>query len=425
MALRGIITRITQREKHDYRKVFRDSFSLIHFLKKPSELFDCVAETIRRLFNAHGAALLLKDEKTRQLVLKAAAVRSPLSYCIPFDHPFLEKLVRWGKPLRREEMLGEPLFVDIKGPALRLYMELQAEVLIPLIRSSGLFGLVTLGRREVDYDGEDMELLSLLSQEIGISIENAFLYEEVLRQNAQLKELSQLKDGFIANTTHELTTPLHQIIGLADAIVEGADGPVTEEQRGHLQMISDAGERLLKVIQTLLNISALEKTSSVMEVKKINLAKLLQRIMAPLEAEATGKGTRWEQHLARQGTWIFGDEEKIQELFHKVLENAVQKTAKGTIEIRTEKAGEMVKICVRDTGPGIPFEDQRKIFEEFGQAGETMTRGSGTGLGLAIAKKIVELHGGRIWVESMPGFGSEFYFTLPTKPSLIRSQSIS
>lgn len=430
MALRRILTRITQREKHDYKKVFRDSFSPIRSLQKPSELFTRVTETLRRLFNAQGAALLLRDETTGQFVLKAAVIRSPLSYCIPIDHPFLKKLAQWGRPLQKEEMTGEALFSDLRSAALRLYMELQAEILVPLIRpradhASGLFGLISLGRREVDYDEEDRDLLLLLSQEITISIENAFLYEEILRQNTRLKELSQLKNGFLASTTHELTTPLHNIIGLAQAMAEGIDGPVTEGQKGHLQMVREAGQRLLGIIETILNISSIEKTSREMPIKKMDLARLLNEVLLSLKPQMKERGIRWFQKL--QSTWVYGDEELISDLLRRILENAVQHTERGTIEVRTEKAGEMVKFCVKDTGRGIFPEDRQKIFEEFGQAGETLQRGgaAGAGLGLAVAKKIVELHGGRIWVESQVGFGSEFYFTLPRKPSLIRSQAIS
>ncbi|MDO8644406.1 MAG: HAMP domain-containing sensor histidine kinase, partial [bacterium] len=264
------------------------------------------------------------------------------------------------------------------------------------------------------------------AQEMTISIENSFLREKVLRQESRLRELSQLKGDFLSNTSHELTTPLHAIIGLSQGIAEGGDGPVTEEQKGHLKMIEEAGRRLLGIVETVLNLSSLEgKSRDTFCVKKINLKKMIQRMATAVASEIVPLKRSIGYRLDEKTEWIYGDESRIEDLMTKILDNAVQHGGRGNIEVRTEKVGEMVQVAIQDSGRGVPPEERRRIFEEFNQVGGVMARGpGGAGLGLAIARKIVTLHGGRIWLEPAPEGGSIFFFTLPMKPSLINCKLI-
>ena len=182
-------------------------------------------------------------------------------------------------------------------------------------------------------------------------------------------------------------------------------------------MIKSAGESLLEIVDNILSLIKVESHKQELDVKKINISKMIQEVALLFEGIITSKNNEF-QCFVHEHLPIYGDEEQVRIVLMNLLGNAVKFTDGGQIEVHVGRSGEMAKICVKDTGVGIQESDHEKIFEEFCQGNGSIERTyGGAGLGLSVAKKIVELHGGRIWVDSILGKGSEFYFTLPTKPA--------
>jgi len=302
------------------------------------------------------------------------------------------------------------------------FVALKACALIPLMINAELLGVVAVGSPpgRTLYNDDELELLGLIGYEVAIAVQNACLYEAVLRQNAKLEELSRMKDSFMANMTHELSTPLHQMIGLAQALAEGADGEVNEEQSQHLSMISQAGEHLLRLHHTILDLSRLDSAGDRLAVRKMQLGDILSELIPWLEGEAQARGNKVINEIGAALPSIYVDKDKIYQVIQIVADNASRYTSNGEIHLRAKALGDRLQIMIEDTGTGIDPAYHDNVFEAFRQVDTGTNRQSGgTGVGLALAKKIIELHGGRIWLDSAPGRGSRFYFTLPTRPANI------
>jgi signal transduction histidine kinase len=184
-------------------------------------------------------------------------------------------------------------------------------------------------------------------------------------------------------------------------------------------MISLSSKRLMETVSSMVDLAKLEANHLSLNVKRVNVPRLVSKIADGVKA---GKETTLKLALAKEMPPIYGDEGWLEKLFSHVIGNAAKYTPSGEIVVDAEKSGEMLKIGVHDTGIGIAPEKQGMIFESFSQADEGASRKyEGAGIGLAISKKVVELHGGRIWLHSAPGRGSHFYFTLPLKPIKLRA----
>ena len=248
--------------------------------------------------------------------------------------------------------------------------------------------------------------------------------ERLERINEQLRRANRVKSEFLAVMGHELKTPLHAIRGYAQLLLEGIDGPLTPEQREDLENILRSSEHLRALIDNVLQFSKLEAGEEELHPTVIALEELLEDAFHNVEVLAREKGieVRWEAN----GLYVWADETKLKQVLINLLSNALKCTSEGSVEVTAERRGEEIRFAVRDTGVGIPPEHRERIFEPFTQLDSSNTRAwGGMGLGLSIVKKYVEMHGGHIWVESEPGRGSTFYFTLPRGPLPERLAPIS
>lgn len=249
------------------------------------------------------------------------------------------------------------------------------------------------------------------------------------RANKDLRELDKLKSTFLANMSHELRTPMNAIIGYTDLIIDGVDGPINEEQEKSLRKVSTNARHLLQLINNVLDISKIEAGKMKLSPKEIDLKWLVESALPTFEPQMKLKGLTLTIDIPDGLSLIYGDEDRIREIFINLLSNAMKFTDKGGITIsaklseRAIKPGEppmFMEICVEDTGIGIKEEDLGKIFDKFVQADLTTVRQyEGTGLGLSIARGLVSLHKGVIWVTSKVGEGSKFCFTLPLKKEML------
>ncbi|MEM8896726.1 MAG: ATP-binding protein [Bacteroidota bacterium] len=235
--------------------------------------------------------------------------------------------------------------------------------------------------------------------------------EETRNLNEKLQQVDKLKDQFLANTSHELRTPLNGIIGLSEALKEKA---TDQEQEENLNMIISSGKRLSSLVNDILDFSKLKNHEIELRTKSIDLHSLVDVILNTHTPLVKGKNIALQNQVPSGLTAVLADEDRLQQVLYNLIGNAVKFTEEGHVSVSAEKGNEVVKIAVQDTGIGIPEHKREAIFQEFEQADGSIQREfAGTGLGLSISKKLVEMHGGDLWVESEIGKGSTFYFTLP------------
>jgi len=414
--------RLFRRETFDYKEIFSKHISELRSLQSRDKLLTTALASLADIFAVRSAVVLLRDyydKREGDFVVRSNLGAAPSYMTIDSDSPLLHWFADHDTLLGLEEVTDQRVIKE--------YVALKAVEIVPLQIDGKLIGLIGVGsppgRRH--FTKAEKELLEIFGFEVSIAVQNSFLYEQVVRQNTKLKELSRLKNNFIANMTHELATPLHNIIGLAQALSEGGDGAVNPDQQQHLKMIQGAGEQLLTIHQAIFDLSLLESSPERLTIKKLNIKKMIDELLPGFYKETERKETVVANEIDDSVPGIYGDEEKIRQIFEKLLENAARHTVKGEIRLQALRSGDMMKFVIADTGTGIDPAHHHDIFEPFFQVDSGLTRQSGrTGLGLAVVKKIIELHGGRLWLESKLGEGSQFYFTLPLRPSGIKALEI-
>ena len=237
---------------------------------------------------------------------------------------------------------------------------------------------------------------------------------ELSRKGRQLEVASQHKSHFLANMSHELRTPLNAIIGFSQVLRQRMFGELNEKQEEYLDDILSSGNHLLSLINDVLDLSKVEAGQVELEVTDFSLREALERGVVMVRERAVESGVQLSLELAPTVDRVEGDERRLRQVIFNLLSNAVKFTPEGgSVVVASARVNGEAQVSVADTGPGIAAEDQERIFEEFQQTAVGVEQSEGTGLGLALSKRLVELHGGRIWVESEPGHGSRFVFTLP------------
>jgi signal transduction histidine kinase len=237
-------------------------------------------------------------------------------------------------------------------------------------------------------------------------------------QTRELEAASHHKSEFLANMSHELRTPLNAISGFSQVLRKGLYGEINEKQAEYLDDVLASARHLLSLIDDVLDLSKVEAGQIELQVVPFSLPAALERGVVMVREGATKGGVRISLSLDPGIDTLIGDERRVRQVIFNLLSNAVKFTpAGGTVDVALARLDGEVRVSVSDTGPGIAPEDQARIFEEFQQAAAGKEQREGTGLGLALSKRLVELHGGRIWVESVPGTGSRFVFTLPAPPT--------
>ena len=294
----------------------------------------------------------------------------------------------------------------------------RAFLVVPLVRENRLIGLLVVRRRTPgSFHEAVIELLQTFATQSALAIQNARLFREIADKSRQLEAASHHKSEFLANMSHELRTPLNAILGFSEVLAERMFGEVNEKQAEYLQDILSSGRHLLSLINDILDLSKVEAGRLELELGRFHLPTALDNALTLVRERATRHGITLTQTVDERLGDIVADERKVKQILLNLLSNAVKFTPEGGRVGLTATAAEgVITIAVSDTGIGIAPEDQAAIFEEFRQVGrEDARKQEGTGLGLTLAKKFVELHGGRIWVQSQVGQGSTFSFTLPVR----------
>jgi signal transduction histidine kinase len=287
---------------------------------------------------------------------------------------------------------------------------------VPMLRDDIPVGAIVVGWREPGAIPKNQEtLLRTFADQAVIAIENVRLFNEIQDKSRQLEIANKHKSEFLANMSHELRTPLNAIIGFSEVLLERLFGELNAKQEDYLKDIHSSGRHLLSLINDILDLSKIEAGRMELETSTFDLASAVANATTLVRERAQRHAIALEQEVDPKLGEITADERKFKQILVNLLSNAVKFTPDGgRIDVSARCVPNEFVIAVRDTGIGIAAQDQAAVFEEFRQVGRDYThKQEGTGLGLALTRKFVELHGGRIWVESELGKGSTFTFTIP------------
>ncbi|MGD2103621.1 MAG: ATP-binding protein [Anaerolineae bacterium] len=299
---------------------------------------------------------------------------------------------------------------------------IRVEVALPLtVRDDilGVLDILTVAPERIDED--TLSILSSVASQVAVAMDNARAYRNEKEALQRLREAEDMRSRFLAHMSRELREPLTNIIGFCRLILNGLDGPISDQQRHDLRIIHANSEHLLGLINDLLDVSQIEAGLMELHFEDVDLAVMTKSVMATASALVRDKEIELRYDVDDLPL-VKADSSRVRQVLLKLLTNAAKFTEEGSIALRAWSEDGEVFVSVRDTGIGIPLEDQKRIFEQFEQGvNEHGRRPNGAGLGLGLSKQFVEMHGGEIWVESEPGRGSVFTFSLPLDPEFAPS----
>ena len=265
--------------------------------------------------------------------------------------------------------------------------------------------------QNIDIKGDELEVLEYSFNRMTAQLKTS--YETLETKNTELQQLDKIKDEFLANTSHELRTPLNGIIGIAESLIDGATGKLTDKTNANLSMIVSSGRRLTNLVNDILDFSKLKHKNLDLQLKSIGVREIVDIVLTLSYPLIQGKLIQLINDVSSDLPPVQADENRLQQILHNLIGNSIKFTEHGKIRISANVVDSNVEIVVSDTGIGIPEEKLKSIFKSFEQAeGSTAREYGGTGLGLAVTKQLVQLHNGKIWATSIKGEGSQFYVTL-------------
>lgn len=319
--------------------------------------------------------------------------------------------------------LTDLIFPDIPSAHLQIVkdmLQIKSSIITPLIVRGEVIGslIVSLSENEKNLAQYQKDLIARLADVIGIALDNALLYKRIQEANEKLQQLDRTKDEFVSLASHELRTPMTVIKSYLWMTINGKGGKVSEKQRFYLDRAYKSTDRLIALVNEMLNVSRIESNRISISPKAILLDSLIREIANEMELRASELGLKIVVNIPNVLPEVLADIDKIREVIINLIGNSLKFTSPGgTITIFCKAKGGAVETDILDTGVGMTAQDIPKLFHKFGMVGDnylTKTNAQGTGLGLYIAKSIIELHGGKIWAASSgKGKGSVFSFTLP------------
>ena len=325
-----------------------------------------------------------------------------------------------GEAIDRRQVLQLPDLTKRPSKPLRdaaIEAGFRAALIVPLLGAEGPRGALVLQRRQPgEFPPAVVSLMQTFADQSVIALENARLFHEIEDKSRQLEIASQHKSQFVANMSHELRTPLAAMPGYGELLQDGAFGELPKRAIRIVERVQANGKHLLGLINSVLDISKIEAGQFRLNLSDYSLPTLIETVRIATESLAGAKSLALTTEVATDLPHGFGDEQRLSQVLLNLVGNAIKFTDSGEVRVTARAVDNQFLITVRDTGPGIPLEEQERIFRGFHQVDSSSTRTKGgTGLGLAIVKHIVEMHGGSIWVESTLGQGAVFHMKLPVQ----------
>ena len=377
-------------------------------------LLQTIIQAATELTGTQAGSIMLVDKSTGELRFEAASgsKREEVKrVTVPLEGSIAGWIVREGKPLMISDVRQDPRFYTRVDETTDF--ETRSILGVPLQVKGEVIGALEALNKTGDgiFTQADVQTLSTLAAHAAIAIENARLLTEIQKAYEELSELDRLKSEFVAIASHELQTPLTIILGYASFLKQEATGTASEQ----LDIVLRSALRLRSLINDMINLRHIETGEAELELEQLSLNELVTTLTAEFASLAEARKQTIGIKLASQLPIVKADRQKLHLVLANLLSNAIKFTPEGGgIQVAVEAKGNEVWVSVRDTGIGIPPREQERIFDRFYQVEPSLTRRfEGIGLGLSIAKGMVELHGGRIWVESVEGMGSSFTFPLP------------
>jgi signal transduction histidine kinase len=328
-----------------------------------------------------------------------------------------------GEAIAKRQPLQIPDLTQRPSDQLRdavLEAGFQASLMVPLLSAEGPLGALILRRRQPgEFSQAVVTLMQSFADQSAIALENARLFDEIAQKSRELEIAGQHKSQFVANMSHELRTPLAAILGYAELMQEGFYEPLGQKSMDALTRIRSNGKHLLGLISTVLDIAKIESGQFSLNIAEYAIESVVETVRAATESLAETKKLSLKTAVAKRLPVGLGDEQRLTQVLLNLVGNAIKFTDTGEVRITATSVNGYFTVAVTDTGPGIPPEELKRVFEQFHQIDNSNTKAKGgTGLGLAIAKQIVEMHGGRIWVGSTLGRGATFQMELPVRAAV-------
>ena len=367
-----------------------------------------------------GGSILEYSEHDRCFMVRAAYQTEPevidrlRGIRIELDETLVGRAAKERRPIAVIDLNVADL-----DPHLRILYEAgwRSVLAVPMLREEQIVGaLIVRRKRTGDFSAETVELMETFASQSTLALINARLFRELEKRSAELEVASRHKSEFLASMSHELRTPLNAVLGFSEVLLEQMFGEINERQEEYLRDIHGSGRHLLELLNEILDLSKVEAGQMELEYTTFELAPVLDQAASMLRERAGLKGIDVVVDAADVGS-VEADELRLKQVVINLLTNAVKFTGDGgSVVVRaTRSDADVVTITVRDTGIGVPPSDRERIFESFQQGGRGPTREEGTGLGLTLSRRIVELLGGRMWLQSEVGVGSTFGFSLPVQ----------
>jgi len=384
-------------------------------------VFEKILEACERLFTGHFGQINMVDEAG---MVQMAAYHGPhldtAKRVFPF--PVGDTSATGRAILQRTVMHYADIAQDDDVPPIAKQgwnaQGVRAAIVAPMLWEGNGVGAILVGRESPGrFSDKEIALLRIFADQAVIAIQNARLVGEIQQKGRELEIANKHKSAFLASMSHELRTPLNAIIGFSEVLIARLFGELNEKQDDYLKDIHSSGRHLLNLINDVLDLSKVEAGRMDLEPSQFDLHAAIADAMTLIRERATKHGIALSVVAPPALGAIRADERKFKQILLNLLSNAVKFTPDGgQVDVQATRDADGIRIAVKDTGIGIAPEDQEAVFEEFRQVGGDYTsKQEGTGLGLALTRRFVELHGGRIWLESAPGKGSTFYFTIPER----------
>jgi signal transduction histidine kinase len=335
------------------------------------------------------------------------------------DHPItpspesvVGRAVLESKVIHITDFKKEPGLTYLQAPGVEW---VGAGLGVPLFREGRPIGTLLLMKTTIGpFTDKQIELATTYADQAVIAIENVRLFDEIQQKSRELEEASKHKSQFLANMSHELRTPLNAIIGYTELIIDGIYGETPEKALAVLKRVESNGRHLLGLINDVLDFSKIEAGQLKLALAEYSMKDVVYKVYSAVEPLAVKKKLSFKIDVPPDLPAGHGDEQKMTQVLLNLVGNAIKFTDSGEVAVKVAPANGTFSVAVRDTGPGIDPANQEKLFEEFQQADNSITKAKGgTGLGLAISRRIIEMHGGRLWVDSSPGKGAVFTFEVP------------